>query len=57
MNRRKCRERGHRFGGIEGVLIPYEFCTRWFCRASRVAPWVPPEFAVELRKGIPEDRR
>jgi hypothetical protein len=38
-------------------MLPYEFCTRWFCPASRVAGWVPAETAAYLRDAIPEDER
>jgi hypothetical protein len=57
MNRRKCRKQGHRFRGVAGAMLPYEFCTRWFCPAARVAGWVPPETATYLAEAIPEDER
>jgi hypothetical protein len=37
--------------------MPYEFCSRWFCPAARVAVWVDPETAAWLAEAIPEESR
>ncbi len=57
MKRRRCSKHGHRFRGVPGVQLPYEFCTRWFCPGARVADWVSPALAEEFRKAIPEEGR
>lgn len=38
--RKTCLRKGHRFREVAGVPLPYVFCARWFCGASKVSDWV-----------------
>jgi hypothetical protein len=53
--RKKCLASGHRFGSTIG--LPFVFCTRWWCSASAVSVWAPPDLAVNLHNAIPKEDR
>lgn len=55
--RKRCEKRGHRFKDYSSGEIPYWFCSRFFCDASIVAPWVDAETARKLEAGIPPSLR
>lgn len=57
MIRRRCVRRGHRWSCMPwpGVVLPIEFCRRWWCTASRAADWlrqVDPTLADALDREI-----
>lgn len=55
MKRKACAERGHRWAQMEGLVLPVEFCARWFCKAERVAGWVSEPLASSLQAAIDRD--
>lgn len=50
ITRKRCLTHGHKWSQIEGVMLPLEFCARWFCNAERTAGWVPEPLATELTR-------
>lgn len=57
MMRKKCLKKGHKFKEIEGLMLPYVFCSRWRCDASAVSRWAPPAYAAEMHNAIPRINR
>lgn len=54
--RRKCLRDGHKFLDTS-VLMPYLYCSRWFCKGAAVSAWVNPDAIVDLHNAIPIEIR
>jgi hypothetical protein len=55
--RKKCLNKGHKFKEIQGVNLPFIYCSRWRCQAAAVSRWADPSFAVSLHNAIPREHR